>query len=1181
MIIEDLEDYPALLRLSQTLWKNEGTRGAAVMVGAGISRSADLVGNDIAKPPLWIHLHTAMAAELYPANPKRAPGDALRLAEEYRVYFGQNALEDFIRRHIKDSSWDPAALHAALLDLPWSDVLTTNYDTLLERASHGVDRAYEPVTCPADLARTRAPRIVKLHGSIDQGGPFVLAAEDYRTYPQTHGAFVNFARQVFIENDLCLLGFSGDDPNFLAWAGWVRDHLGGSARRIYLIGALNLGAAKRRYLESQNIVPIDLYGAVKAIDGDKRHETATQLFLDTLRALRPTPRHEWEPADCPVTPPPEPVSIEEQADQLRACIALWRRDRETYPGWLICPQDNRRKIRSATANAPLSLTVLKTLAPDEVVDMLAELVWRHATALWPLDPVIAAWIRELADPASTTSASNRQRIELALGLLRYARQTGDIETVEGMSNFVSQIAPEAGDIRAQVAHETALLHCARFDLGAALVLAGDIEGQDPIWALRKAAILAECGKLESAEDLVHAALKDLQRRERLNRASLWIRSRLAYAQFMANGFRRDRLETGKWDDRHRETLCDPWREIDSLRSAIAAEIRKSMRRLQEGSPRFDPGSTVTPTITLGFGNYSSVEPIDELTGLLEAAGVPPRLEMLSLFNDERIDAYTLQEKRDAPWLLNLIRYVSADRDALLDRYLSRLAIATLSPDVTKTVASALLRARDHWTRQLQAPSIAKERSFALNRLQTLLRVLARFAIRFSDDEALKLHLDTLGAIESNVFTSPVLYEPLGPLLRSSYEAIAPERRSLATERGLNLPLSSNPHALNPLGWIGRDEFRLIKPSSRITALIDDWLGRMEPGDDGRDPAFNRLYNMHKAGLLSPAQLSKLSTSLWSRTDSGAPPLPLQRALHPFCLIDIPKPDGSSCRDDLKKRIFSAPEEGTSEQHALSMLYAVRSKALKPTGRQARNLFDRLCTWRAPTVDPAEHPLFALHEQNREYKRHVFALAISEALAPFLAAPDRTEARADALWGFITAQRDNAGLSALVPFLSKFPVWRARLSDRILKGFVAAEGSAIRTSYDAVQRWVVAAPTTKRSLPQSIIERLLTLIEVQSERGMPMLLDTVRLAFIHKVMSADQQARLETALQDLFDVAQYTRVDPQSKLAVDISLIRREAVRLCMAMKQQGSTAPSVEAWIDEARADVLPEVRYAGRDDQV
>jgi hypothetical protein len=64
----------------------------------------------------------------------------------------------------------------------------------------------------ADLAHAGGRRIIKLHGSLGTSGHFIIAEEDYRTYPTRFAAFVSLARQVFIESELCLLGFSGDDP---------------------------------------------------------------------------------------------------------------------------------------------------------------------------------------------------------------------------------------------------------------------------------------------------------------------------------------------------------------------------------------------------------------------------------------------------------------------------------------------------------------------------------------------------------------------------------------------------------------------------------------------------------------------------------------------------------------------------------------------------------------------------------------------------------------------------------------------------------------------------------------------------------------------------------------------------------------------------------------------------------
>ena len=203
----------------------QGNRpGAALLVGAGFSKYAELPAPDTLEPPLWGDLASAMAMQLYPLAPNDAPKDPLRLAEEYRTNFGQAALDEFVRMHIPDRKWEPGSLHRRLLNLPWSDILTTNWDTLLERAADDVSAyTYDIVRLTADLPHVRAPRIVKLHGSIGTSDHFIIAEEDYRTYPVRFAPFVNLARQIFIENELCLLGFSGDDPNFLQWSGWVRD----------------------------------------------------------------------------------------------------------------------------------------------------------------------------------------------------------------------------------------------------------------------------------------------------------------------------------------------------------------------------------------------------------------------------------------------------------------------------------------------------------------------------------------------------------------------------------------------------------------------------------------------------------------------------------------------------------------------------------------------------------------------------------------------------------------------------------------------------------------------------------------------------------------------------------------------------------------------------------------------
>lgn len=169
-----LPDYPALKKLAAALWQQDSTfHGAAVMVGSGFSRSASSTGDIIKKPPLWNDLSKVLSEELETDNK-----DPLRLAEEYRAYFGQQALHELLEKEVNDASWEPSELHKFLLELPWSDVLTTNWDSLLERASDDIHQpVYSVVFKQEDLSNARSPRIAKLHGTLGRSKELVFTQE--------------------------------------------------------------------------------------------------------------------------------------------------------------------------------------------------------------------------------------------------------------------------------------------------------------------------------------------------------------------------------------------------------------------------------------------------------------------------------------------------------------------------------------------------------------------------------------------------------------------------------------------------------------------------------------------------------------------------------------------------------------------------------------------------------------------------------------------------------------------------------------------------------------------------------------------------------------------------------------------------------------------------------------------
>ena len=295
-----IPDQSHINQVRDALWQRSGR--ASVMIGSGFSRNAVKRRSDAPDPPLWQEIAKAVYEKLYPQSDNRGIAEAssasgfLRLAQEYEVAFGRSDLHQFIRQVVRDEDFAPGDIHKRLLRLPWRNVFTTNWDTLLEKTrSFVADRAYSVVQNMDEIPLAAQPRIIKLHGSLPAHFPLIFTEEDYRTYPTKFAPFVNTVQQAMMETAFCLIGFSGDDPNFLEWSGWVRDNLGASAPKIYLVGWLDLSSHRRRMLEDRNVVPIDLAHHPKASKwpDDLRHQYATEWILHTLERGQPYDASEW------------------------------------------------------------------------------------------------------------------------------------------------------------------------------------------------------------------------------------------------------------------------------------------------------------------------------------------------------------------------------------------------------------------------------------------------------------------------------------------------------------------------------------------------------------------------------------------------------------------------------------------------------------------------------------------------------------------------------------------------------------------------------------------------------------------------------------------------------------------------------------------------------------------------
>lgn len=216
----------------------------SAMVGAGFSLNAN------PNYPDWANLLLDAYQEMHPNTPPRKRFEAkakylrrqldyIRLigepnvAEEYENYCGtREALDLYIENHILnvDDSKTNLKTHKELLSLDWSDIITTNWDSLLEDSRNLTE--YALVTTAKDLRSRNRKRIVKINGSIRSEEErnkksynydgcydhlYLITKKDFANYNKNHEDFSNFMKIKILENTFCLFGFSGNDYNFRYW----------------------------------------------------------------------------------------------------------------------------------------------------------------------------------------------------------------------------------------------------------------------------------------------------------------------------------------------------------------------------------------------------------------------------------------------------------------------------------------------------------------------------------------------------------------------------------------------------------------------------------------------------------------------------------------------------------------------------------------------------------------------------------------------------------------------------------------------------------------------------------------------------------------------------------------------------------------------------------------------------
>lgn len=220
-------------KIPEALRQAYGSGRCAVLVGAGASKGAGL--------PLWGELLTKMidAAVAHkvitPEREAEYRGLATRpdkflmvasgLKDDLRSHFDQFIEETFIAPKPA-----PTPLHEALVDLDKLQfVLTTNYDTLLERSfrKRNDDVSVCSFTDAGEVQRRLSRReffILKAHGDATKlGNQIVLTDVDYRNLLFGQRAYQSLLSAMFTMFTFIFVGASMTDPEISLLLSYIAD----------------------------------------------------------------------------------------------------------------------------------------------------------------------------------------------------------------------------------------------------------------------------------------------------------------------------------------------------------------------------------------------------------------------------------------------------------------------------------------------------------------------------------------------------------------------------------------------------------------------------------------------------------------------------------------------------------------------------------------------------------------------------------------------------------------------------------------------------------------------------------------------------------------------------------------------------------------------------------------------
>ena len=1030
-----------------------------------------------------------------------------------------------------------------------------------------------------------------------------------------------------METVFCLIGFSGDDPNFLQWSGWVRDNLGDAAPKIYLAGWLDLSPHRRRMLEDRNVVPIDLALHPKAGEWPEhlRHQYTTEWLLHTLERGRPydvsewPSRPSWQHLPIPeLIQPVEEVFSDEPKNELpeenkpesfsvRNVLKVWTHNREIYPGWLAAPANTRALMEWNTGHyGELVLDVLPEFTPVERLEAIHELVWRWEILLDPISSKLESTAQDVLNRIDcqnrTIDGSTDPEIEwgpvreawrtVALALVTVARHNLDHDVFDQRIEALSPFLQDDLDVDHRIRHERCLWAMYSMDFGALEGLLKDwrTENCDPVWMMRKAALLFETGRHDGATELAEHALSTI-REMPIGDLSLAGPSRESWALWLVA------------QPQDYQMLFKRWNELAPLKCNAHTERRLIADDIKgnggtEEAPSFDLGTRRVQG--LSFSNADSRGAAYRAIRLSEVAGLPPYADHMDVAaNILKLAAEKLCMSDPEMAVRLVLRVSTGDQDETLMRILSRTRVAALSADSASTLAEICNSVIEYALPRMVVTDARGYRPvFWIERMSVVMEALSRLVLRLEPDRVEAIFNRALEYYRNQQVAQYLLMAaPVRDLLERSWETLPEDRRIACVLDLLSAPIigmdnftaESADRYLDPGGLLRGDELfsppRTADNERRWQEVVSLLVRGLRAGGEARKRASLRIAHVELEKRLKEAELPQVAQALWSEKYTGPNDLPSETSLFDWVFILLPEPESGLGEQRFRRKWLTANSTPQGNSPSLDdILWQVgnaisglknRRRSLDISEDERSYLIAVVEQW-SDTPVPSHIVPFVEREGRKPTLQALIGLrmVISEIQIPV--------PFGEKLYKKVRVLNESeiSGFGLIAGLVKALPNRFAELVSMMRMGLVSdnvdlAEGAAV-----GLHHWLMASAEAASQIqppPNDLVREIGIMIATRRKKALGQALEIAKWVF-DEGNDAQKEAIRYQVLQGLgylVEKLRYGREDDQDD-DFDVPLLRWRCTHLALAMAECGlGDDPAVSRWSENIKNDPLPEVRYA------